>query len=171
MLFRATDSTPVILVANLLVYSTVALAGTFSLGPTQLWRRAIPWLAVPVGVLICLASIPTLDPLWPVGMTKMTKKEAQLQVELPLGTDLGQARQVLHSQNIQFTERVEDSNVTVFERQDGIITASPGDRAVFGEVSTDAFSFPCGYKIDVVLLFGPEGKIKQRYIHHTPICL
>jgi hypothetical protein len=97
VLFKATDSPPLILAGNLVVYSVLALAGTFGVGPNHAWQRAIPWLAVPVGVLICLASIPVLDPLWPVGMSKMAKKEVQLQAELPLGADLNQARQVLHS--------------------------------------------------------------------------
>ena len=170
VLLREGDPPLLILLANSLIYSALTLTGSFCLGQSRIWRRAIPWLAIPVGVLVCLACIPTLDPLWPIGMTQLARREAQLQEDLPLGMDLGQVREVLRSQKIQFTERVEESNSVVLMRPDSTITASAGDRTVFGEIQTEAASFPCGYRIDFVLLFGGEEKLKQRYIRRFRVC-
>jgi len=71
-LLRGGDSPLAILSANFAVYSVLVFA--FASSSSGIQRRAESarvslWLAFPVGVLVCLACIPTLDPLWPTGIT------------------------------------------------------------------------------------------------------
>lgn len=164
------DSPLLVLLANALIYWMIALAVGLYLGEHPNWRRAIAWLAVPVGVLVGLACTPRLDPLWPNGMTQLARRETQLQEAIPLGIDLERARGVLHAQKIEFTEGIEEAPRVVLKAPDATITAAAGDHEVFGEIQTDAVRFPCGYKITVLLLFGNDGKLKQRYIHRFAIC-
>jgi len=174
-LLKQSDSAPAILLANFLVYSAFAfvIISSFSiLRPARTEdRRVSLWIVFPVAVLVCLACIPTLDPLWPTGMAQLAKKEVQLQEILPLGMDLEQARGVLRSQGISFWERVQESDDDLLTRPDASVSAVAGDRIVVSHIPTDAGQFPCGYRIDVILVFGKEGLLKQRYIHRFRICL
>jgi hypothetical protein len=44
-------------------------------------------------------------------------------------------------------------------------------RGARGQVMpTEAGEFPCSYAIDVVLVFGPDDALKQKYIHRFPLC-
>jgi len=36
--------------------------------------------------------------------------------------------------------------------------------------ATDSGQFPCGYRIDVVLVFNNERRLRERYIHRFRIC-
>jgi hypothetical protein len=94
-LLRGADSPLAILLANFAVYSLLVFLIASRLPQIQQTAestRVILWLALPVGILVVLACIPALDPLWPTGMTQLAKREAQLQEVLPVGMDLEQAR-------------------------------------------------------------------------------
>jgi hypothetical protein len=117
-----------------------------------------------------MACIPTLDPLWPTGVTQLASKEAQLYEIFPIGTDLEQARGILRSQRIEFWEVVEKYDSIISTRPAGSLSAESGDTVVSARVWTEAREFPCGYQIDIILLFGKEGKLTERYIHRLRIC-
>ena len=173
ILLKGADSPLAILSANFFVYSALAFVITSSSSKVQRTAesgRVNLWLAFPGGVLVCLACIPTLDPLWPTGMTQLARREAQLHEILPVGMDLEEARRVLRSQGIPFGEQVEESDEVVLTRPETNISATSGDRVVFGQIPTNAGQFPCGYRIDVVLVFGKHEKLKDPYIHRFPIC-
>jgi hypothetical protein len=173
LLLKGADSALAILIANFVVYSAltfVITSGSSKVQRTAESGRVNLWLAFSVGVLVCLACIPTLDPLWPTGMTLLARREAQLHEILPLGMDLEEARRVLRSQGIVFGERVEESDEVVLTRPGTSISATAGDRVVFAQIQTNAGQFPCGYRIDVVLVFGKQEKLRDRFIHRFPIC-
>jgi hypothetical protein len=173
ILVKKADSPEAILLANFLVYWAVAFVITSSSSKVQRTAesgRVNLWLTFPVGVLVCLACIPTLDPLWPTGMTQLATREAQLHEILPVGMDLEEARRVLRLQGIPFAEQVEESDTVVLTRPEASIGATSGDSVVVGQIQTNAGQFPCGYRIDVVLVFGKQEKLKERYIHRVPIC-
>jgi len=133
-------------------------------------RRVNIWLAFPVGVLVILACVPTLDPLWPAGMSQLARQEAQLQEILPVGIDLEQARGVLRSQGIQSWEHVEKYDNVIFTRPEGSTSVASGDIVISAQIWTKAGQFPCVYRIDVVLLFGKEQRLTKRSIHRMRMC-
>jgi hypothetical protein len=170
---RGADSPVAILSANFALYSLLIFLTASSFSGIQRIaesRRVSLWLAFPVGVLVCLACIPTLDPLWPSGMTQLAKREAQLHEILPVGIDLEHARGVLRSQGIQFWEQVQKSDSVILTRPEGDISAASGDSVVSAQIPTNAGQFPCGYRIDVVLVFNNERRLRERYIHRFRIC-
>jgi hypothetical protein len=163
----------IVLTADAVVYAVVAYAGLSIFGRTvtaEKMRVAAIRLVVPVVILIGLSWVPALNPLWPRGMSELTTQEKVLQNALPMGIGLEAARAVLRSKGIQFQEQTETSQAVVLDRQDRSITAAAGDRVISARLETEASQFPCGYDIEVVLLFGQDERLKDQYVHRLRLC-
>ena len=107
--------------ANALVYSMIVFAGILLFGRDMALhkiRATMFALAIPVTVLVSLACVPRLSPLWPRGITELTRKEKALQDSLPLNMEIETARRVLSSQGIAFREKTVTSQTVLLERQD-----------------------------------------------------
>ncbi|HZR28821.1 MAG TPA: hypothetical protein VFA71_08570 [Terriglobales bacterium] len=163
-----------VLAANALVYSGIAYAILFAYcrnSKATTMRLAAIRLTAPAVIFLGLTCIPAFNPLWPQGMVELTKHEKELQDLLPLGTGLDQVRAVLRAKGIEFHEETEKAAEVVLNNGQGVIlTAAPGDRTISSRLETDASQFPCGYDIEIVLLFGPDQKLKQQYIHRWRLC-
>jgi hypothetical protein len=163
-----------VLAANALVYSAVAyIAVSVAWRKTaeETMRVATIRSVLPVAMLIGLSCVPALNPLWPRGMTELTTQEKELQQALPLGMGLDGVRAVLQSKGIQFREETEASqSVVLDDGRGGNITATPGDRVVSARLQTEANQFPCGYDIQIVLLFGQDEKMKQQHVQRLRLC-
>ena len=133
-------------------------------------RRVAIWLVLPAAFFVCLACVPAINPLWPRGMSELTKQESELQAALPLGAKLSQCRAVLQSKGIQFREETESSAGVILERVDRTLTADADDRVLSARFQTAAGAFPCGYDMEIVLLFGRDDKLRQQYIHRLRLC-
>ena len=172
-LLRGADSPVTVLSSNFLVYAVLFFAIASCSSDVQRKaesRRLSLWLAFPVGVLACMACVPRLDPLWPTGMTELAKQEAQLREHLPFDIDLQRARCVLRSEGIEFWEHVEKDDNVISSRPEGSLRVSSGDTVVRAKVWTKASQFPCGYRIDIILVFGKEARLSDRSIHPLRIC-
>jgi hypothetical protein len=162
-----------VLAANAVVYAAVSFVGLFIFGrgvAPEKMRLTAMRLVLPVVILIGLVCVPALNPLWPRGMKELTKQETTLQDALPMGMGVDGARAVLRSKGIQFQEQTETSKAVVVDRQDRNITAAADDRVISARLGTEASQFPCGYDIEVVLLFGPDEKMKDQYVHRLRLC-
>ncbi len=167
------DSIPALLGSNFVVYSFLALGAILlrfrNIQAAKLRQIAI-WLVFPVTAMACLACIPYLNPLFPVGMAELSRQELGLQQALPLGMGLNDARAALKAKGIQFYESSENSESVVFQGPDRKITAAAGDRVLSSRFQTVASRFPCGYDMRVILLFGEDERLKEQYVHRFPIC-
>lgn len=162
-----------VLAINSLLYAIVVygVVSVFGRGVTpRKARLATIWLVFPVVILGSLVCIPKFNPLWPHGMSELKIREQALQESLPVGIGLDDASAVLHSQGIQFQEETEMSQTVVLERRDKSIVATAGDRVISARLTTEATQFPCGYNIEVVLLFGSDQKLKDQYVHRLRLC-
>ena len=86
---------PLVLAANAVVYAVVLFVGFSVFGggvPAEKMQRATIRLRFPVAILIGLVCIPALNPLWPRGMSELTKQERTLQDALPVGMGMDGAR-------------------------------------------------------------------------------
>jgi hypothetical protein len=129
------------------------------------------WMALPVTVMACLVCIPRFDPLFPIGMAELSKQEATLQQALPLNTTLQEARAVLDAKSVRYYESMESHENVAFQRSDGTpVKAEPGETIISSRTPTSAFSFPCGYDMWVILVFGRDGKLRERHIHRFADC-
>jgi hypothetical protein len=133
-------------------------------------RRIACWSVAPVAAVAVLACIPAMNPLWPHGMADLAKRESELQTAIPVGTSLEQVRGVLNSKKIQFYESTEPSDGIVLQNPEETITAQSGDTVLVSRFQTEAFEFPCGYDMQIVLLFGHDRNLKQRFIHRFRMC-
>jgi len=94
----------------------------------------------------------------------------------PMVSDSGQhpfcsrVRGVLNSKKIQFYESTEPSDGVVLENADTTMTAHAGDTVLVSRFDTKAFEFPCGYDMQIILVFGNDRNLKQRYIHRFRMC-
>lgn len=159
--------------ANILVYSGVAYAVVSVCCrnvPVERMRVAAIRLTIPAVVLIGLICVQSLNPLAPRGMAELTSKVESLQNAFHAGMELENARAVLRSREIRFQEVTETSSMQILEKPGRSMTAAAGDRVLSARLETDAGEFPCGYDIEVVLLFGPDERLKDRYVHRLRLC-
>ena len=83
---------------------------------------------------------------------------------------LDRVRVVLNSKKIQFYESTEPSDGVVLQNPQATITAQSGETVLVSRFDTEAFEFPCGYDMQIVLVFGRDRNLKQRYIHRFRMC-
>lgn len=173
--FHTSDATPAlaVLASNALVYSAavfvvlVILPSSMSLATMRLVAIR---LVAPTFVLLFLACIPAFNPLWSRGIDQLSKKENELRETFPVGMGLDQARALLRSRGIDFREQTETSETIILKQEDTSIIAQAEDLVMLARLETDASEFPCGYDIEVILLFGRDQRLKSQYVHHLRIC-
>ena len=162
-----------VLAVNSLVYSIAAFVGMSVLGRrirAPKARFALAKLFIPVVILLALVCIPALDPLWPRRMVERGEQERSLQASLPVGMSLDAARTALRSRGIAFNDERETSSGVLLERRQASIRSSAGDQVISTRLETDAAEFPCGYDIEIVLVFDGNEVLKDRYIHRLRLC-
>jgi hypothetical protein len=133
-------------------------------------KRIAGWSVPPVIAVAALACVPSMNPLFPHGMADLVKQESELQIAIPVSMTLDQVRGVLNSRKIQFYEFGEPTGGLVLEDRDTTINAQAGDSVLVSRFQTGAFKFPCGYDMQIILLFGHDGILKQRYIRRLMTC-
>lgn len=163
-----------VLAADAVIYAAASFVGFSTYGRRRIapekMRLVSTRLVFPVAILVGLGCVPSLNPLWPHRMTELTKEERALQDALPLGIGLNGARAVLRSKGVQFQEWTAASTTVVLDRPYGTVSASAGDQVIAARLETDAFQFPCGYDIDIALVFGPDKKMEDQYVRRFPMC-
>jgi hypothetical protein len=163
-----------VLAANALIYSGAAYVVIFVVrrkATVETIRLTTIRSVAPVAILIGLSCVPALNPMWPRGLESLATQERELQQAVPLGMGLDVARSVLRSKGMQFREDIETSQTVVLNDGRGLsITAAPGEHVVSARLQTEARAFPCGYDIQVVLLFGQNETMRQQYVHRLRLC-
>jgi hypothetical protein len=162
-----------ILGASVIIYSTLAfclILFRFRSVPNERFRQRTLRIVLPVLVISSLASFPKLNPILPVGMAELARQEGELQQALNPSVKLEEARSILRNRGIDFGEDLQQTGGLVFDGPNKRITSNAGDRVLTSRWQTSARSFPCGYDMEIILLFGPDDKLKDRYINRFPIC-
>jgi hypothetical protein len=103
-------------------------------------------------------------------MAELSARESDLQRALPVGSNLTNARNVFKSRGIEFSDSVESADRIVLQGVGEKITASAGDRVLASNLPTSASKFPCGYRLDILLVFSPDDIMKERHIKRFPLC-
>jgi hypothetical protein len=170
---QASDSPLLVFVANAVVYAAAVFTvlSIFGRGiAAARLRAALHWLSVPVIILVGLVCVPAFNPLWPRHMNELATEEESLIGALRLGIGLDESRAVLRSRGIQFDETYEKSDGVLLRRDSKSIFATVGDRVISARVETGASQFPCGYDIEIVLLFGSDERMRDQYIRRRRLC-
>jgi hypothetical protein len=167
------DPPLLVLAANAIVYAAIAYAALCIFGggvAAEKMRSLAIKLVFPVAILVGLVCVPVLNPLWPRGVMELTQQEKDLQDAFPLGMGVDEARTVLRSKAIRFQEQTMSSGTVVANRPDKSIRAAAGDRVISARLETQASQFPCGYDIEIILLFGPDEKLKDQRVRRLRLC-
>jgi len=135
--------------------------------PLRFGARSLAILGI---VLFALACVPQFDPLWPHGMAQLATREAALTELLRPDMTIDQVRAALQRESITVREEIENSTREVLRNRQTTILGAAGDRMLSSRFRMDATQFPCGYDLQIVVLFGPDGKIKTRYVAPLPVC-
>jgi hypothetical protein len=167
--------TLLVLAANILIYTVIAYAGLSVFGrglSIENLRVATIRLLLPVFILAGLACTSRFNPMWPQAMAQLTRQEKELRQALPVGIGVEATRAVLRSKGIEFSDNTETAQGIVFDDGKGHrIIAALGNRVLAARQHTEAWAFPCGYDIQLVLLFGQDEKLSQEYIERSRVCL
>lgn len=121
-------------------------------------------LSAPVIIIASLACIPSMSPVWPRGMEQLETTERKLRDGLLLGVPIESARSFLQKQGVITYEDLAQNEDAVFQVADNKMMAGAGDTVISAPVPTDALEFPCGFRIDVILVFGNDRMLKREHI-------
>jgi len=174
-LFRSDGLGPplAVLAASALVYSTIAYV-SFALWLRSANLRKLKsltlYLSGPALGLVGLACVPSLNPLWPQGMAQLAETENALREGLPKGASLERSRAFLQARGVKLYEEKLTVQQVVLERGDTKLVAHPGDQLVSARIATNAGQFPCGYAIEVLLIFDASKNLEQNHIDRLRIC-
>jgi len=169
---EALGSPLLLLAANSFLYSVIAfLALRFwiRLDASKAKRLTVAF-TIPVLILDSLACIRSVSPIWPRGMSQLADEENALRVGLPPGSTLETARAFLHARAVNCFENEVHAEESILQNAHATIVAKSGDRVLSALIDTEAQQFPCGYKIQIALVFGADERLRERYIERTPIC-
>ena len=171
MLFKVSwlGSPVPVLICNAVIYSAAAYL-VFHRLRYQLSAKGTLVIAAAALPLASLACVPSLNPLWPRGMSDLEEKERVLREGLPADSDLTSARAFLRGRGIDAYEYSATSEDVVLRRATVKVMAQPGDHVLSARVPTAAQQFPCSYDIEVILVFDRQEKLKQSDISRIGIC-
>jgi hypothetical protein len=162
-----------LLVANAIFYAMVffllSLVFRRSLTASRV-RTGGRILAILAAGLFALACVPQLNPFWPHGLDQLATRETEIRGLIHSDMTIDQVRAALQRESMPVNEETEDSPREILRNGNTTILAAAGDRVLSSRFRTDATQYPCGYDLEVLVLFGTDGKIKNRYVAPLPIC-
>jgi hypothetical protein len=162
-----------VLAANTAFYSAI---GYLVLGrwvrrtDTRRLKSLTTMVFAPVLTLVCLACLPSLNPLWPKGIDRLAEQERSLRQGLLLSTNIDGARDFLQDRGIRASEEEISVERAVLKSGSKTITAHRGERMIWARIPTMASQFPCGYDLEILLVFDSRGSLRESYVSRFPIC-
>lgn len=127
-----------------------------------------------VVILLAILAILALGVAYlqfPHGYAHLAALERQLEESLPLGTQHDSAKSVLKAAGVMYREWTANKEEVVSKnptRRE--VVAQSGDQVVYARFATGAWRFPCSIDLNVVLVFGPDGKLQQREVSRFRRC-
>jgi len=162
------DSPVPILFFNAVIYSAIAYV-VFPRPKLQPARKTLVVAAL-VLLLACLACIPRFSPLWPQGMAELDEQENSLRNGLPIGSSLDSARVFFQQRGISPYEEKEENQRVVFQDNVTKLVAEPRELVLSTSIPTKAEQLPCGYRIDVYLVFDQNNVLNRQRIERFELC-
>ena len=103
-------------------------------------------------------------------MAQLAETENAFREGLPKGASLERSRAFLQARGVKLYEEKLTVQQVVLERGDTKLVAHPGDQLVSARIATNAGQFPCGYAIEVLLIFDASKNLEQNHIDRLRIC-
>ena len=107
----------------------------------------------------------------PHGFRRLEQLESRLERLTPQGARIEDVRAGLSKEGINYNERVEDSAGPLLSVGSQVkIAANPGERIIFSRHPTEAWQFPCGEELNIILVFDRQNTLTRRYIGRFHRC-
>jgi len=134
------------------------------------WFRRHPWRT---GILVILSGAAAFFVYLclPHGYRKLEQLESRLEQLTPQGARIADVRDGLSREGIQYWERVQESEGPLLSDGSGVkISANPGEYVISSRHPTEAWQFPCGEQLNIILVFDGQQKLIRRYIERFHLC-
>jgi hypothetical protein len=133
-------------------------------------RTGTQTLAILAVILFTLACVPRMNPFWPHGMDQLAKRESKITGLIQSDMTIDEVRSTLQSESVVASEETQTSTREILRNGNTVIVAVAGDRVLSSRFRTDASQYPCSYDLEILVIFSPDGKIKNRYVAPVPVC-
>lgn len=134
------------------------------------WFRLHPW-RTGVLVIACLAAAYFVYLCSPHGYRQLEQLESRLDQLTPQGARVEDVRAGLSQEGIEYREWLQESAAPLLWDASGIkIAANPGEHVVSSRHPTEAWQFPCGEQLNIILVFDGQNRLIRRYIGRFHMC-
>jgi hypothetical protein len=134
------------------------------------WFRAHPW-RTGLLVLAGLAAGYFIYLCLPHGYRQLEQLESRLEQLTPQGARIDQVRAGLLHERIEYREWVQESEAPLLSDRSGVrISANAGEHVISSRHPTDAWQFPCGEQLNIILVFDEQSRLIRRYIGRFHMC-
>lgn len=161
---------PIFLMGANAIFYAVSIFGLLNFwGQLRAMATRIPlWnYAVTAAVLFGLACVPAFNPLWPSGLAELRAQKVKLERVIDSNMTADEVAAALAKKSVLLSHHAVARSA---ENVGDGIAASPGDSVLIGKLQTKAVQYPCGYQLRVVVVFGPDGKMKNHLVTSQPVC-
>jgi len=124
-------------------------------------------------VIACLAAGYFVYQCLPHGYRQLEQLESRLEQLTPQGARIEDVRAGLSREGIEYREWVQESAAPLLSDGSGVkIAANPGEYVISSRHPTEAWQFPCGEQLNIILVFVGQNRLIRRYIgpiSHVPL--
>jgi len=107
----------------------------------------------------------------PHGYRQLEQLESRLGRLTPQGARIEDVRAGLSREGITYYERMEQTAGPLLSDGSGVkISASPGEYVISSRHPTEAWQFPCGEQLNIILVFDGQQRLIRRYIGRFHVC-
>ena len=122
-------------------------------------------------VIACLAAGYFVYLCLPHGYRQLEQLESRLEQLTPLGARIADVRTGLSHEGIEYREWVQESAAPLLSDGSGVkIAANPGEYVLSSRHPTEAWQFPCGEQLNIILVFDGQNRLIRRYIGRFHMC-
>jgi hypothetical protein len=134
------------------------------------WFRLHPWRT---GMLIiaCVAAGYFVYLCLPHGYRQLEQLESRLEHLTPPGARIEDVRTGLSHEGIEYREWPQESAAPLLSDGSAVkIAANLGEYVLSSRYPTEAWRFPCGERLNIILVFDGQHRLTRRYIGRFHIC-
>jgi hypothetical protein len=107
----------------------------------------------------------------PHGYRQLEQLESRLEQLTPQDARIDVVRDGLSREGIEFREWVQESAAPLLSDGSGVkIAANPGEYVISSRHPTEAWQFPCGEQLNIILVFDGQNRLIRRYIGRFHMC-
>jgi hypothetical protein len=134
------------------------------------WFRLHPWRTGML-VIACFAAGYFVYLCLPHGYRQLEQLESRLEQLTPQGARIEDVRAGLSHEGIEYREWVQESAAPLLSDGSGVkIAANPGEYVISSRHPTEAWQFPCGEQLNIILVFDGQNRLIRRYIGRFHMC-